>query len=533
MAVEDIEMDVTPSNHYKPRKILGQTTQAWYIYWICAVASIANIFQGFDSGIYTVIIAEKAFIDEFNVVGARSGVIASMVNLGNVIGNLFVAWWFIWLLGRRYTFVFGTIVLLVGVALQAGARAFAMIVLGRIISGIGTATIGTNLAAYQAEVSSPAIRGRVVSFVQLSYQVGVLIAYCVGLGIQKMTGEVAWRTATSLQCIPGAILILCAFTIPESPRWLLEKHPDQPDRALKELAKVRRLPQSDESVQAEFFDLTAARQYRIEHNQDYTWRQFLTKYAIWKRIAYGMATMAIGQITGIGALMLYGISVFEKLGFSSSTLSLLLNVVAGILALCATFVTTGGVDKWGRRITLIAGTGLMVISYTIIAALADAYPLKRFNHSAAIVQVIFIYVIQMAYAGALGPCAWIYASEIFPTHLRDKGVNISQAGQQMSTLWINQTWPVMFDTVGHNAYWILVGINALSCTVVFLFWPETKGVSLEHMDHIFGEVDKVKAFEEEHRVRSIDGGLGKALDAQGVKMDADVQLEEHKSNASG
>lgn len=138
------------------------------------MASIANIFQGFDSGIYTVIIAEKAFIDEFNVVGARSGVIASMVNLGNVIGNLFVAWWFIWLLGRRYTFVFGTIVLLVGVALQAGARAFAMIVLGRIISGIGTATIGTNLAAYQAEVSSPAIRGRVVSFVQLSYQVGVV-----------------------------------------------------------------------------------------------------------------------------------------------------------------------------------------------------------------------------------------------------------------------------------------------------------------------------------------------------------------------
>lgn len=124
----------------------------------------------------------------------------------------------------------------------------------------------------------------------------------------------------------------------------------------------------------------------------------------------------------------------------------------------------------------------MVLSYIIIASLADKYPsTTHYNRAASIVQVIFIYVIQMAYAGALGPTAWIYSSEIFPTHLRDKGVNISQAGQQITTLWINQTWPVMFDNVGHNAYWILVAINALGCAMVFLFWPETKGISLEHM----------------------------------------------------
>lgn len=194
-------------------------------------------------------------------------------------------------------------------------------------------SIGTNLAAYQAEVSSPLIRGRVVSFVQLSYQVGVLIAWCVGLGIQKMTADNAWRIATSLQVVPGVVLIVCSFLIPESPRWLLERHPDQPQRVLKELSKIRKLPQEDEAVQAEFFELQAARQYRLEHDENYTWRQFLTKYWVWKRIAYGMSTMALGQISGIGALMLYGISVFEGLGFSTSTLSLLLNVVAGILSL--------------------------------------------------------------------------------------------------------------------------------------------------------------------------------------------------------
>jgi len=95
-----------------------------------------------------------------------------MVNLGNVLGNLFVAWWFIWYLGRRSAFGWGTIVLLVGVALQAGAVAFSMIVIGRIVAGIGTAIIGTNLAAYQAEVSSPVVRGRVVSFVSSAIRLG-------------------------------------------------------------------------------------------------------------------------------------------------------------------------------------------------------------------------------------------------------------------------------------------------------------------------------------------------------------------------
>lgn len=113
--------------------------------------------------------------------------------------------------------------------------------------------------------------------------------------------------------------------------------------------------------------------------------------------------------------------------------------------------------------------------------------------------------VEQAYSGCLGQCAWIYASEIFPNNLRDKGINISQVGQQVTTLWINQAWPVMFDSVGHNAYYILMGINIVSLTVVVLFWPETKGISLEHMDQLFGDVDAVKVYQEkEARAQHIE-----------------------------
>jgi hypothetical protein len=71
----------TPTTKAPQRTYLGQTKASWYIYWICAVASIANIFQGFDSGIYSIIISDSRFIDYFNVSGARSGVVASMGKL--------------------------------------------------------------------------------------------------------------------------------------------------------------------------------------------------------------------------------------------------------------------------------------------------------------------------------------------------------------------------------------------------------------------------------------------------------------------
>jgi hypothetical protein len=42
------------------------------------ISYFVSRFQGFDSGIYSIIISDNRFIDYFNVSGARSGVVASM-----------------------------------------------------------------------------------------------------------------------------------------------------------------------------------------------------------------------------------------------------------------------------------------------------------------------------------------------------------------------------------------------------------------------------------------------------------------------
>jgi hypothetical protein len=163
-----------------------------------------------------------------------------------------------------------------------------------------------------------------------------LISYCVGLGTVKISGENSWRAATALQVILGIILIAASFTIPESPRWMLERHPEKPQQVLRQLSRIRLGLEDDQAVQEEYIDLIAPHRYRMKHEGNYTWRKFLSIYAIWKRIAYGMTTMALGvlgQISGVGALMLYGVLIFQGLGFSSHTESLLLNVGSGLLGL--------------------------------------------------------------------------------------------------------------------------------------------------------------------------------------------------------
>jgi len=51
----------------------------------------------------------------------------------------------------------------------------------------------------------------------------------------------------------------------------------------------------------------------------------------------------------------------------------------------------------------------------------------------------------------------------------------------------------MFANLSHNAYWILAGFNTIGFILVFFLWPETKSISLEQMDVVFGSINRVEA----------------------------------------
>lgn len=74
---------------------------------------------------------------------------------------------------------------------------------------------------------------------------------------------------------------------------------------------------------------------------------------------------------------------------------------------------------------------------------------------------------------------------------REKYINICQGlGQNVTRLWLNLVWSVMFDQLSHNSYWITATFNVLSFVLFFIFYPETKAVPLEQMDEAFGDENR-------------------------------------------
>jgi MFS family permease len=166
------------------------------------------------------------------------------------------------------------------------------------------------------------------------------------------------------------------------------------------------------------------------------------------------------------------------------------------LQLLIVLVNTFTVDRFGRRSLLIAGFSIQTLALLIMSALTTAFP-DNDNKAAAVVEVAMLFSVGLTYCWSNGPIAPAVASEIFPQEVRDKAFGVALLGQTACLLALTQPWPTFTSEVGGKSYWLLCGLNALCLISVIFVLPETKGISLERMDRIFGEVDNVAAGEEE------------------------------------
>lgn len=93
-----------------------------------------------------------------------------------------------------------------------------------------------------------------------------------------------------------------------------------------------------------------------------------------------------------------------------------------------------------------------------------------------------------------------YLGEIFPTHIRAKGVGLGVAMiSLMNVIWLQAT-PTAFANIGWRFYLIFI-IGCFVGGVLFLcFWPDTRGLPLEEIAAIFGDADEVAVYQRDIRV---------------------------------
>ena len=83
--------------------------------------------------------------------------------------------------------------------------------------------------------------------------------------------------------------------------------------------------------------------------------------------------------------------------------------------------------------------------------------------------------------------SYVYSSEIFPTSIRAQGAGFSVSGLFAFSLIYTMCAPVAFNSIGWKYYLIFIIVPLCGATIMYLFYPETKGLALEEIAAKFGD----------------------------------------------
>ncbi|CAG8679882.1 22844_t:CDS:10 [Rhizophagus irregularis] len=434
-----------------------------YVYVCAAFSAIGGLLFGYDIGVISGILTMSHFREKFPSGPAKEGSIVSSLLAGCFFGAL-VSGYFADKIGRKFSILGASMVFIVGSVLQATATTFIQLYFGRVVAGVSIGILSMIVPLYQSEISPKEIRGRLISFQQWSITIGIPL----------------W-----IQNVPALILAFGMPFLPFSPRWLV--HSDRDEEAITVLAKLRAGgDRTAVAVQKEYTEIKD----NVRFEREFAAKNYseLVKRGpenIRRRVLLGIFIQIFQQLNGINAIMFYAPQIYNNAGIDLST------GINGFVNILATIPAILWVDRWGRRPTLISGSIIMGASMLVIGSILAINGTKYFdsslgknfikldNKASSLAVIIFIYIFVAGFAYSWGPTRWIYPAEIYPLRIRGKAMSITTAFNWLFNFVLGQIVPILLNSI---TWGIIMAIS------VHIFYPETKGNSLEEMDSIFSNI---------------------------------------------
>jgi MFS family permease len=160
------------------------------------------------------------FKDYFNQpTAAELGTMVAILEVGAFISSLVVGR-IGDVLGRRKTILYGSLIFVIGGAAQTFANGMPMMMLGRIIAGLGVGALSTIVPVYQSEISPPHNRGRMGCIEFTGNITGYAASVWVDYFCSYIKNDWAWRVPLFMQIVMGLLLAGGSLLICESPRFV-------------------------------------------------------------------------------------------------------------------------------------------------------------------------------------------------------------------------------------------------------------------------------------------------------------------------
>ncbi|KAG9519001.1 general substrate transporter, partial [Aureobasidium melanogenum] len=468
----------------------GEVGAVWPAIAVGAFAAFGGVLYGYDTGTISDILAMPYWLKLFAthtdpttgkpaITSGQSSEIVSLLSVGTFFGALLAAPTGD-LLGRKLGLMSWLAVFCVGVVLQTAATAIPLFVAGRTIAGLGVGGISALIPLYQSETAPKWIRGSIVGAYQLAITIGLLLASIVGNATKDRQDTGCYRIPIAVQFAWAIILFVGLLVLPETPRFYIKK--GKHAEAARSLSKLRRLSTDHPAVESELAEINANHEYELSLGKATYVDCF--KGNLGKRLATGCALQALQQLTGVNFIFYYGTSFFQSSGIKQPfTISL----ITSCINVASTFPGLYLVEKWGRRKLLLFGAIGMAVCQIIVASVGFA---PESNQSAQKALVAFVCIYIFFFASTWGPCAWVVTGEIFPLKVRAKSLSMTTASNWLLNWAIAYATPYMVKAIHTNVFWVWGGFCCVCIVFVYFFIYETKGLSLEQVDELYGKVSK-------------------------------------------
>jgi predicted MFS family arabinose efflux permease len=198
------------------------------------------------------------------------------------------------------------------------------------------------------------------------------------------------------------------------------------------------------------------------------------RYPIFLAITIGM----FNQLSGINAILYYLNDIFAAAGFSKLSGDLQAVAVGG-MNLLATLLGMSVIDKLGRKTLLLIGS---VGTALCLAGVARVF--LTHQHQEYLLWFLVAYI--AFFAISQGAVIWVYISEVFPNRVRAKGQALGSSSHWIMNAIIAYTFPQLAKSSGAYPFMFFSAMMIVQFFVVLFFYPETKRVSLEQMQHRLG-----------------------------------------------
>ncbi|KAH7014227.1 general substrate transporter [Microdochium trichocladiopsis] len=461
-----------------------------YIY--CFLLILVNVANGFDGSMMNGLQSLPLWQDYFDhPVGVRLSLFGSAMTLGGLLA-LPVIPWCCDHLGRKKTVIIGSFIILLGVALQAGAINFPMFFAARIILGTGMTLATTAGPLLVAEIAHPQDRAILTTFMGLAYAIGSFVASWVTFGTLKIPNDWAWRVPSLLQCWCTVIILCIIWWIPESPRFYIAR--DEHEKALAILAHYHGAgDENNEIVQLEYNEIRTAIAMDRENNINSSWMDFVSTPGNRKRLMLVVALAAFAQWSGNGIVSYYLKLVLDGIGITNSQDQLGINSGSKTMSLLVNLGVAFFIDRFGRRPILLVSTTGMFVMFLIWTILSALYNKDAPNPALGRAVVGLIYAYNFCYNFKTG-LPLTYTTEILPYGLRAKGAAVSVV-TTTATVFFNQFInPIAMNNIQWRYYIFYVCFLAFEIVFLYFMVVETRYVPMEEIaKHFDGEQADVAA----------------------------------------